>query len=215
MKYSFKLANKIRTKLLLFTDKEIRTQANNILPLNKEKDNHHPLWEIKTQEESFSNIQKDDVSNFNKTPYLYSSPKLLLNAYHIFQNQLKPNISSRFHSPNKIIKNSRNNDIFISNNKKYIYQSYKNKCSELLLTKVVNRKRKSKEYLKILCSNLINKSKLNKYYLSNLNVPKQPIIYEKSPKLKSSNKNIEKRKTVKHQHNKVNSFKIMLFACDY
>ena len=213
MEYSFKLANKIRTKLLLFTDKEIRTQANSILSLNKVMDNY-PVWEIKTQEESFSNTQKDDVSHFNKTPYLYSSPKILLNVYHIFQNQLKPNISSRFHSPNKIIENSKINDIF-SKNKKNIYQSYKNQCSEILFSNVVNKKRKPKEYLKILCSSLINKSKLNKYYLSNLNVPKKPIIYEKSPKLKPSNKNIEKRKTIQHQHNKVNSFKIMLFACDY
>ena len=43
MKYSFKLANKIRTKLLLFVDEEMRKKINIIHSLNKTKVNYTQL----------------------------------------------------------------------------------------------------------------------------------------------------------------------------
>ena len=61
MKYSFKLANKIRTKILLFIDEEIRTKENNNLCLNKARNNFSRIYKIINQKESFSYSQKDDI----------------------------------------------------------------------------------------------------------------------------------------------------------
>ena len=214
MKCSFKLANKIRTKLLLFIDEEIRKKANNI-SLNKTEDNYNLICKIKTQEESFSNNKEDNILYFNKIDYLNSPSKLLLSNYYKFRTKMKTRISYKFQSPKNIIEDLKNNDIY-SKDKKHFYKSHECQIINISLNKVnKNKKLKPKEYLKFLCRNFIKKSGLDKYYQSNSKIPRKAKISSKSPKLKQFEKNIEKRKTVKQKSNNINSFKIILFACDY
>ena len=211
MKYSFKLANKIRTKLLLYIDEEIRTKANNILFLNQIKDNSTSIYEIRTKEESFSNSQVYDISSFNRN----SIPEISLNNYCKFESHLTACSSSKIQSQNSIIENSKNND-FHSKKQKYFYHSNKKKPNKTLFkASVKNKKENSKEYLKNLCQNLINKSELNKYYQSNSKIRKKTRIYIESPKKKHLKRYSEKRKILKPPSINASSFKILLFACDY
>ena len=216
MRYSLRLANKIRTKLLLFVDEEMRAKANNNPSKNKTKKKFNPIGEIKTDEETFSNTQEDNIIYFHKMTNLNPSPKSLLNTYCKLRNKIEqPIICSKFKSENSVRENPKNNDIS-SNNSKYLYQSYKKKTNKLTFKKInKNKKRKSKEYLKNLCKNLINKSKLNKYRHSNTTIPKKMDIYVKSPKSKRLNKKIEKNKTLDQSSNNIDSFQIILFVCGY
>ena len=204
MKYCFSLANKVRTKLLLFTDKEMRTKPNNIIFVNKNKDNTSSICEIKTQVESFSNIREHGFLFSNKTNSLNSFPTLKLNAYSKFKSQKKPNINSKFQSSKNLLVDLKISDVF-SKNQKYFNQNYKKQNKKMTFNKCnKNKKRNSKEYLKKLCRNLVNKPKLNKYYHSKPKIPKKSI---KSKELK---KNVENKKLL----NNIGSFKIILFACD-
>ena len=204
MKYSFKLANKIRTKLLLFIDEELRTKENSILLLNKIKDNFNPIDEIIiTQEESFSNVQKKDIVDFNKINNLNSSPKLLLNAYCNFRSRLKSTIKSKIQSQKIVIENLNNNHICLKK-QNYFYQSYKKQTIKKQFKKVKDKQSNPKEYLKYLYRSLSNRLKSKKHK-----------TYEKSPKSKELKKNIIKKKAFGQSSTDDNSFKIILFACDY
>ena len=58
MRYSLRLANKIRTKLLLFVDEEMRAKANNNPSKNKTKKKFNPIGEIKTDVKHFLILKK-------------------------------------------------------------------------------------------------------------------------------------------------------------
>ena len=210
--YSFKLANKIRTKLLLFVDEEIRTKANNILSLNKMKDNNGSICEIRTKEELFSSIQKNQVLDINKNNNLNSSPELQFKAYSKFQRKIKANIDSKFKTQKSIIDESKNNEIYYKN-QKYCKHINKRQASQILYRKVIKDKRQNpKEYLKKLCGSLINRSALNRYY-SKVKIPKKSKI-TKSPKSKKLTKKIENKKEPNQPLNNIDSFRIILFALD-
>ena len=214
MKYSFNLANKIRTKLLLFTDEEMRSKKSNISSLSKIKDNYNTFGEINTQEVSFSNTQKDDILYFNKKSNLDSSPKFLLNTYCKCRSQIEPIINSEFKKHKSIIENPKSNGIYLKN-QKYLYKSHKKQNNKMIFSKAIkHKKQRAKEYLNNLCKNLINKSQFNGYYHSNSNIPKKPKISIKSPKSKQLKKNVEKKKELEQSSNNICSFKIILFACD-
>ena len=128
---------------------------------------------------------------------------------------MNPNINSKFNSQKIIIEDAKNNVIY-SKNQKYFYHSSKKQNNKIPLKKIIkNKKRKSKEYLRNLCKNLINKSKLFKYYRSNTIIPKKPKINAESLKSKRFKKHIEKKTLLEQSSNNINSFKIILFACDY
>ena len=210
MKYSIKLANKIRTKLLLFIDKEIRTKADNIYYLNEIKDNNSSICEIRTKEESFSSTQPYNTSDFNRN----SVPELPLYKFSKFESRLTACSSSQFQFKDSIKETSISND-FYSKNRKHYFQNNKKQTNKILLKKIIkSKKEKSKDYLKNLCRNLINRSKSNKYYQSNSKILKKTKTYTKSPQKKRL-KRYSGNKLLKQPSINVSSFKILLFACDY
>ena len=211
MEYSSKLANKIRTKLLLFIDKEIRTKPNNILYLNKTKNNNGSICQIKTKEELFSSTQKK--LGTNRISNLNSSPELQFKACCKFRRQIKVNIESKFKQQKSNIEDSKNNETY-SKNQKYFSDDNKRKASQIFLKKIVKHNRpNSKEYLKKLCKNLINRPTSNKYYFKS-KISKKATVYSKSPKSKKIPKNIELKKEPNQSLNNIGSFRIILFALD-
>ena len=215
MKYSFKLANKIRTRLLLFIDEEMRAKTSNIISVNKNKNNYNSICEIRTYEESFSSAKKDDISYFNKNNNTNHSPKFQFNTYNTFRSHLNTNISPEYQTQKNSIEDIKNSGS-CSKNKKYFYQSYKKQNNKMIFKKnIKNAKQKPKEYLKNLCKNLIIKSEFDKYYKYYSYATKKSKIYVKSPKSKPLKKNVEKREELDQSSNNIGSFKIILFTCDY
>ena len=221
MKYSFKLANKIRTKLLLFIDEEIRTKVNNASSSNKSKENFNSICEIKTQEESFSHIQKETFSYIQENNIFHLNTTKIHNFFMETQFNTFCKLKSHLESRNnfkyrtqKTIEESKNNDVY-SKNKKRFYQTYKKNTTKKSIKKFIkNKKRNAKEYLKNLCRDLTNKLEFSKYFNSDSKIQKKSKIYGKSPRSKQLKKDIEKKETL-NQSNSIDSFKIILIACDY
>ena len=214
MNYSFKLANQIRTKLLLFIDEEMRIKINTSHYSNKINKNFYSICEIRTQEESFSNTQDDVIIHLNKIKVRNSFSELQLKTHYKFQSHLKSKTGLKYHKQKTITDSPKNSDIN-SKNKKCFYQKNKKQIKRPLKTIIKNKKRNAKEYLKNLYLNLLNNTGLRKYYHSNLQTSKNLNIYKKSPKLKKLKKNYVKRKALRQSPIDVYSFNIKLIPCDY
>ena len=149
MKYSFKLANKIRTKLLLFVDEEMRKKINIIHSLNKTKDNYNPIGEIITQEESFSHIQKETFSYIQENNIFHLNTTKIHNFFMETQFNTFCKLKSHLESRNnfkyrtqKTIEESKNNDVY-SKNKKRFYQTYKKNTTKKSIKKFIKNKKRN------------------------------------------------------------------------
>lgn len=218
MKYNYTLANKIRTNLLLFTDREIRTKTFNI---NKIQKYYNNSLQIKNEEFVYSNIQENENNNHLKLSKINISndtfietPFIEKHCSQFVEKSLSKFLLRKHSKPIRLFSESVN----IALGKK----SHKRKSEQKLPFtlqhfKVGNTKKSGKIYLKNLCNSFISKTNLRKNVIS----PKKIHLIQKKRTTKSIKKYRKSNKMSEKNYNEnilrkspsgLNSIKLIIFG---
>ena len=218
MNFRYTLANKIRTNLLLFTDREMRTKIPNINAIKKYYNN---TLQIKNEELIYSNVKKDTDKNRIQPPKINIIRNEVQDKSPLFAKQYSQKIQqslSKFllnKQPKPVLLFSENGNI-IFKNKNYKRKSDRKISSTMIYLTVGNTKKSAKSYLKELCNSLISKTNLKKAifsrktYLQKKNKIKKQIKKNRST-IKMSADNCRKNILSKSPSD-LDSFKIIVFG---
>ena len=218
MDFRYTLANKIRTNLLLFTDREMRTKIPNINAIQKY---YNSTFQIKNGEFTYSNVKKDQDKNRIQPPKISiirneaqnKSPLLGKQHSQKIQQSLSKFLLNKQPKPILLFSESGN---IIFRNKNYKRKSGRKISSTMIYLTVGNTIKSAKSYLKELCNSLISKTNLKKAIFSKKTyLPKKSKIRKQIKKnrstIKMSADNCRKNILSKSPSD-LDSFKIIVFG---
>ena len=218
MSYSYTLANKIRTNLLLFIDREIRTKISN---KNKIQNYYNNNLQTVNEEYIYSNNQKNPLNNHPQIPKIniikvdsqVKTPCIEKYCSQAIEKTL-PKLSLQ--KQPKPIHSSFENIYVELGNKKYKRKNEHKLSSAMIYLKDASYKKSSKIYLTDLCNSLISKTVLRK----NVSTKKAQIIkkkkvtkpIKKQKKIYKMSENNCNKNILRQSSSSIDSIKLIVFG---
>ena len=215
MTFNYVIANKIRTNLLLFIDKEIRSKNSNINKIHKYYNN---TSQIINEELVYSDTQKAKSNNLiqiQKINDIKDDDQLFEEKY--CSKKVEKSLSQLLlYKKQKLSPSSSGNLNIVLGNKKYKRKSDRKLSSTMPFLIIGNNKKSAKIYLKDLCNSLISKTNFRKNIFSKkanlIKDKKSTRSIKKVKKISKVNGNNYSKNKKRNSPSSLDSFKLILFG---